>query len=94
MNKGEFVTAMSAHGALTKKDAEHFPEHFLTIFADTLRDGLQREARIALPGIGVFTVQERAARMGRNPANGQKIQIPAKKAVKFKTAKEIADAVA
>ena len=52
MNKGEFVTAMSAHGALTKKDAEHF----LTIFADTLRDGLQREARVALPGIGVFRV--------------------------------------
>ena len=90
MNKGEFVTAMSAHGALTKKDAEHF----LTIFADTLRDGLQREARIALPGIGVFTVQERAARTGRNPANGQEIQIPAKKVVKFKTAKEIAGAVA
>ncbi|BDB14021.1 HU family DNA-binding protein [Acidithiobacillus ferrooxidans] len=90
MKKGEFVAAMSAHGALTRKDAEHF----LTVFADTLRDSLQREARIALPGIGVFTVQERAARTGRNPATGQEIQIPAKKAVKFKTAKEIADAVA
>ena len=90
MNKGEFVTAMSAHGATTKKDAEHF----LTIFADTLRDGLRREGRIALPGIGVFTVQERAARTGRNPANGQAIQIPARKVVKFKTAREIASAVA
>ena len=56
---------MSAHGALPRKDAEHF----LTIFADTLRDSLQREARIALSGIGVFTVRERAARTGRNPAN-------------------------
>jgi DNA-binding protein HU-beta len=54
---------------------------------------LQREARIALPGIGIFTVQERAARTGRNPATGQEIQIPARKTVKFKTAKEIADAV-
>lgn len=52
------------------------------------------EARIALPGIGVFTVQERAARTGRNPANGQEIQIPARKAAKFKTAREIAGAVA
>ncbi len=42
MNKGEFVKAMSAHGARTKKDAEHF----LTIFADTLRDGLQRKVFI------------------------------------------------
>ena len=56
---------------------------------DTAAISLQREARIALPGIGVFTVQERAARTVRNPANGQEIQIPAKK-----TAKEIADAVA
>ena len=90
MKKEEFVTAMSGHGALTKKDAELF----LTIFADTLRDGLQRESRIALPGICAFTVQERAARTGRNPANGQEIQIPAKKVVKFKAAKEIADAIA
>ena len=90
MNKGEFVTAMSAHGALTKKDAEHF----LTIFADTLRDGLQRVARIVLPGVGVFTVQERAARTGCNPANGQEIKVPGKKVVKFKAAKEIADAIA
>ncbi len=90
MNKGEFVTAMSAHGALTRKGAEHF----LTIFADTLRDSLQREARIALPGIGLFIVQERAARTGRNPANGQEIQIPARKVVKLKTARKIAGAVA
>lgn len=90
MNKGGFVTAMSVHGSITKKDAEHF----LTIFADTLRASLQQDARIALPGIGVFTVEERAARTGRNPGNGQEIRIPAKKVVKFKTAKEIANAVA
>ncbi|MHB1202717.1 MAG: HU family DNA-binding protein [Acidithiobacillus sp.] len=90
MNKGGFVTAMSAHGSITKKDAEYF----LTIFADTLRDSLQQDARIALPGIGVFTVEERAARTGRNPGNGREIRIPAKKVVKFKTAKEIANVVA
>ena len=66
----------------------------MTMFADALRNSLQREARIALPGIGVSTVQERAAGTGRNPATGQEIRIPARKAVKFKAAKEIADAVA
>ena len=90
MNKAEFVSAMAAHGAMAKKDAEHF----LSIFADTLRDSLQKETRIALSGIGIFSIEARAARPGRNPATGQKIQIPAKKVVKFKTAKEIAAAVA
>lgn len=90
MNKAEFVSAMAAHGAIAKKDAEHF----LSIFADTLRDGLRKDPRIALPDIGVFSVEERAARTGRNPATGQELQIPAKQVVKFKAAKEIADAVA
>jgi DNA-binding protein HU-beta len=90
MNKTEFVAPMTAHGAITKKDAEHF----LAIFADTLRDGLRKDPRIALPGIGVFSVEERAARSGRNPATGQEIQIPARQVVKFKAAKEMAEAVA
>lgn len=90
MNKAEFVSAMAAHGAMAKKDAEHF----LSIFADTLRNSLQKDPRIALRGIGIFPIEERAARPGRKPATGQEIQIPAKKVVKFKTAKEIADAVA
>ncbi|MHB1532145.1 HU family DNA-binding protein [Acidithiobacillus sp.] len=90
MNKGEFISAITAHGALTPKNAELF----LTIFADTLRDSLLKDPRIALPGIGVFSVDERAGRTGRNPSTGQEIQVPAKKVVKFKAAKEIADAVA
>ena len=90
MNKAEFIAAMAVHGTITKKDAEHF----FTIFADTLRDSLRKDPRIALPGIGVFSVEERAARTGRNPATGQEIQIPARRVVKFKAAKEMAEAVA
>jgi DNA-binding protein HU-beta len=46
-----------------------------------------------LPGIGKLVVTDRAARKGRNPLTGEEIQIPAKKALKFRIAKPCKDAV-
>ncbi|MBU2831847.1 HU family DNA-binding protein [Acidithiobacillus ferriphilus] len=89
MNKSEFVAAMSRHGAMSKADAEKV----LEVFRHTLEMELPETDRIALPGIGVFAVVEKAARKGRNPATGLEIDIPAKKAIKFKPAKELADKI-
>lgn len=46
-----------------------------------------------LPGIGKFTVTQRAARPGRNPKTGAAVQIPERKVISFKPAKELRDAV-
>jgi len=46
-----------------------------------------------IPGIGKLVLVQRAARMGRNPATGATIQIPAKKVVKFRVAKACKDAI-
>lgn len=46
-----------------------------------------------LPGIGKFTVTTRAARPGRNPKTGAAIEIPERKVITFKPAKELRDAV-
>ncbi|HOX02851.1 MAG TPA: HU family DNA-binding protein [Candidatus Paceibacterota bacterium] len=46
-----------------------------------------------LPGIGKLVLVNRKARMGRNPATGQAIKIPAKKVVKFRVAKAAKDAI-
>ena len=46
-----------------------------------------------LPGIGKLVLVDRKARIGRNPATGETIQIPAKKVVKFKVAKAAKDAI-
>ncbi len=46
-----------------------------------------------LPGIGKLVLVNRKARMGRNPATGQEIKIPAKKVVKFRVAKAAKDAI-
>jgi DNA-binding protein HU-beta len=74
---------------MSKADAENV----LQIFRHTLEMELPEAGKIILQGIGTFEVVEKAARKGRNPATGQEIDIPAKKAIKFKPAKELADKV-
>jgi DNA-binding protein HU-beta len=46
-----------------------------------------------LPGLGKLVLQQRKARIGRNPATGEQIQIKAKKVVKFRVAKAAKDAI-
>jgi DNA-binding protein HU-beta len=46
-----------------------------------------------LPGLGKLKLKNRAARLGRNPATGEQIQIPAKRVVKFQVAKAAKDAI-
>lgn len=46
-----------------------------------------------LPGLGKLVLVQRKARMGRNPATGATIKIPAKKVVKFRVAKAAKDAI-
>ncbi len=54
-----------------------------------------REAKnsFTIPGIGKLVLVERKARMGRNPATGEQIQIPAKTVVKFRVAKAAKEAI-
>mgnify|MGYP001290794619 FL=1 len=54
---------------------------------------LKRSGEFVLPGIVKLVVQNRQARMGRNPATGEAIQIPAKTVVKARIAKQLKDSV-
>ena len=56
--------------------------------AETKKNGV-----CVLPGIGRLVRVDRKARMGRNPATGETIKIPAKKVVKFRVAKAVKDAI-
>ena len=53
----------------------------------------KKDGRVSLVGFGSFTVAKRAARTGRNPKNGQPIEIAAKNVVRFKTGSDLADAI-
>ena len=54
---------------------------------------LKKGDRIRLAGLGVLVVRKRAARMGRNPATGEPIQIKASKKVAFRAAKELKESI-
>ena len=64
-------------------------------FIDTLVSTAYREAKnsFTLPGLGKLVLVNRKARMGRNPATGEAIKIPAKKVVKFRVSKACKDAI-
>ena len=62
----------------------------ITRVGDSLKDGEE----VRLSNLGTFTLTHREARMGRNPATGEQVQIAAKTAIKFKATKTLADAVA
>ncbi len=74
---------------LTKKQAGEAVDEIIKYIADTLTSG----DRVQLPGLGILSVAERKARQGLNPQTRKTINIPASKAVKFKPAKSLKDAV-
>ena len=89
MNKAELVAAVAERTELSKKDAEKALKAFVDVVAEELKKG----EKVQLVGFGTFEVSERAAREGRNPANGQPMQIAASKAPKFKAGKALKDAI-
>ena len=80
MNKLELVAAVAAEAGLTKAQAQKAVEATVDAIAGALKNG----DKVQLVGFGTFSVVEKAAREGVNPATGAKIQIPAKKVAKFK----------
>lgn len=74
---------------LSKKQAHGLMADFVTAVTTHLKKG----ARIRMSGLGTLEVKKRAARMGRNPATGESIQIKASKKVAFRVAKELKETV-
>lgn len=90
MNKAELVSAVAEKAEITKKDAEKVLAAVLCSIEEALVNG----DRVQLVGFGTFEVRPRAARMGRNPATGEQIQIPATKVPAFKAGKALKEMVA
>ena len=89
MNKMELVAAVAAEAGLTKAQAQKAVEATVNAVAGALKNG----EKVQLVGFGTFSVVEKAAREGVNPATGAKIQIPAKKVAKFKAGAELSGAI-
>ena len=89
MNKTELINAISASAELSKADAKKALDATIEAITNALKEG----DKVALLGCGTFAVTERPARTGINPTTKEKIEIAAKKVVKFKAGAELADVV-
>ncbi|MBO5584127.1 MAG: HU family DNA-binding protein [Prevotella sp.] len=89
MNKTELIEKIAEGSGLSKVDSKKA----LDAAVAALKDALVAGDKIQLVGFGTFSVSERPAREGINPATKEKIQIAAKKVAKFKAGAELADAI-
>ena len=89
MNKTEVIEKIAVGAELSKADAKKALEATIEAIKNALVDG----DKIQLIGFGTFSVSERPAREGINPATKEKITIAAKKVAKFKAGAELADAI-
>ena len=89
MNKTELIDKIAAGAGISKADAKKA----LDATTNALKEALVAGDKIQLVGFGTFSVNERPAREGINPATKEKIQIAAKKVAKFKAGAELADAI-
>ena len=87
MSKSKIIAHLAEATEVSKKTA--------AAMLDALADLAHKEAKkgFTIPGLGKLVVVNRKARMGRNPATGEAIKIPAKKVLKFRIAKAAKDAI-
>lgn len=89
MTKSQIAAHFALKFGLSKKlAAEAIAELAALAVAQTKKNG-----SFTIPGVGKLVKAHRKARMGRNPATGATIKIPAKTVVKFRVAKAAKDAV-
>jgi len=87
MGKSEIIAGIAEGAGINKKQARAALEALIKLAYKGAKDGF------TIPGLGKLVVVSRKARMGRNPATGEPIKIPAKKALKFRLAKAAKEAV-
>lgn len=89
MRKSDLVDELAERTGATKAAAAESLDATLAIISDALQGG----DSVILTGFGTFAAVDRPQREARNPRTGETITIPAKKVVKFKVGKALADAV-
>lgn len=89
MTKSAMLSALAEKTGLSKKDTVGVVDAMVEMaYKEVKKNGI-----FVVPGLGRFVKIRRAARVGRNPATGESIKIPAKTVVKFRVAKAAKDAV-
>ena len=85
----ELAYALAEQHQLTKKHGQQMLEDLVGLITKHLKNG----ERVKIAGLEILQVRNRAARIGRNPATGEQIQIKASKKVAFRATKELKMAI-
>ena len=89
MTKSQTISALADKLGKSKKEIVEIMDALVNLaYAETKKNG-----EFTVPGLGKLQKKHRAARMGRNPATGETIQIKAKTVVKFRVAKAAKDSI-
>lgn len=80
MTFGDLISEVARTSGVSQKDTRCVVEAFCAGLVDSVRGG----SSVRVPGLGVFSRKDRAARVGRNPRDGSRIDIPARSVVHFK----------
>ena len=89
MNKKELISTLSSNLHIAEVEAKRFVESFQSVVTETLSDG----GEVSLVGFGRFHTKKQRARIGRNPATGESIKIPAKVLPAFSPGKRLKETV-
>jgi DNA-binding protein HU-beta len=87
LTKSQTIAAIAESVGLSKKQAGEIMDSLVELAYKNAKNSF------TLPGLGKLVLVNRKARIGRNPATGAQIQIPAKRVVKFRVAKAAKDAI-
>ena len=87
MNKSELISAIAQKSGLSKVDAKKALDATLDAITGEVKSG----GKVVLVGFGTFSVSEKSARKGINPRTKATIEIPAKKAAKFKAGSDLSN---
>ena len=87
LTKSQIAAAIAEGAGITKKAAAEILESLAQLAYKNAKNSF------TLPGLGKLVLVNRKARIGRNPATGAEIKIPAKRVVKFRVAKAAKDAI-
>jgi DNA-binding protein HU-beta len=89
MTQTALVRALAEKSEVSNKQARAILDHLSELAVSEVK----KNGVFVMPGIGRLVRVDRKARMGRNPATGAQIKIPAKKVVKFRVAKAAKDSI-
>ena len=85
MNKSELISAVAEQTAVYKNDVKKVFDSLFELAEKQLQDG----DKVVISGFGVFSTAQVSERAGRNPRTGEKVVIPARRVVRFRSSMDI-----